>query len=36
MYIGSLAPVKQGNLSEVGMNLSCNISNGPGKVVLHQ
>ena len=36
MYIGSPAPVKQGNLSEVGLNLSCGISNGPGKVVLHQ
>ena len=36
MYLGSVAPVKQGNLSEVGMNISCGISNGPGKVVLFQ
>lgn len=36
MYIGSPAPVKQGSLTESGLNLSCNIQNGPGKVVLHQ
>jgi Flp pilus assembly protein TadG len=36
MYIGSLVPLKQGNLSEVGLNISCGIQNGPGKVVLHQ
>ena len=36
MYIGSVVPVKQGNLSEVGLNISCGIQNGPGKVVLHQ
>ena len=36
MYLGSVAPVKQGNLSEVGMNISCGISTGPGKVVLFQ
>jgi Flp pilus assembly protein TadG len=36
MYIGSLAPVKQGSMSETGINISCGISNGPGKVVLHQ
>lgn len=36
MYLGSVAPVKQGNLSEVGINISCGIQNGPGKVVLHQ
>jgi Flp pilus assembly protein TadG len=36
MYIGSVAPVKQGNLTEAGINVSCNIQNGPGKVVLHQ
>lgn len=36
MYVGTVAPVKQGNLSEVGQNISCAISNGPGKVVLFQ
>jgi Flp pilus assembly protein TadG len=36
MYLGSVAPVKQGNLSAVGMNISCGISTGPGKVVLFQ
>jgi Flp pilus assembly protein TadG len=36
MYIGSVAPVKQGSLTETGINISCGISNGPGKVVLHQ
>jgi Flp pilus assembly protein TadG len=36
LYIGSVAPLKQGNLSEAGMNISCGIQNGPGKVVLHQ
>jgi Flp pilus assembly protein TadG len=36
MYIGSVAPVKQGSLTESGINISCGISNGPGKVVLHQ
>jgi Flp pilus assembly protein TadG len=30
MYIGSVAPVKQGRFD------GCQISNGPGKVVLHQ
>ena len=36
MYLGSVAPVKQGSLTEAGMNVSCAISNGPGKVVLFQ
>jgi Flp pilus assembly protein TadG len=36
MYIGSIVPVKQGSLTESGLNISCGISNGPGKVVLHQ
>jgi len=36
MYIGSLVPVKQGSLTESGLNISCGIQNGPGKVVLHQ
>jgi hypothetical protein len=36
MYLGSVAPVKQGSISETGMNISCGIQNGPGKVVLHQ
>jgi Flp pilus assembly protein TadG len=36
LYIGSLVPVKQGSLTEAGLNISCGIQNGPGKVVLHQ
>jgi hypothetical protein len=36
MYIGSVAPVKQGSISETGLNIGCGISNGPGKVVLNQ
>jgi len=36
MYVGSVAPVKQGSTTEVGLNLSCGITSGPGKVVLFQ
>jgi hypothetical protein len=34
-YIGSPAPVKQGYFDDR-FGLSCQVSSGPGKVVLHQ